>query len=160
MSTNSQTLLQAHRIVACAFTLLLALSTSLLKKSPILIRSASFSLVVAPCGCIVLDSDSHSPHCCRVPHPPPLARASLRVPLAPSCHARWCWWCSLRIARAAFPTDPSLVLVVLVLACAAGCWMLVVLARRHLPLALTPTPRIDRHRRPPPLCCKYMFQMF
>jgi len=53
--------------------------------------------------------DVHFPRCCRAPHPPPLARAlSLALVLAPP------------VARAARPADPSLVLVAVVLARAAG----------------------------------------
>jgi hypothetical protein len=48
---NRRTFPQVHHLVACVFTPPLALPVSLLKKSPILIPSASFSPVKAPCGC-------------------------------------------------------------------------------------------------------------
>jgi hypothetical protein len=57
---NRRTLPQAHRLVACAFTPLLALSMSLLKKSPILIPFASSSSVAAPCGCPIW-TRTHTP---------------------------------------------------------------------------------------------------
>jgi hypothetical protein len=77
---NRWTLPQAYRLVACAFTPLLALPVSLLKqKSHILISSASSSPVIAPYACPVLDKNAHSPHCYRTPRctrlsPPPVAR--------------------------------------------------------------------------------------
>jgi len=88
-------LLQAYRLVAYAFTLPLALLVSLLKKSPILIRSASSSHVAVLYGCPVLDADAYSPRCCRAPHPPSFAHAShplpSRAPRAQPTQAR-CWW--------------------------------------------------------------------
>jgi hypothetical protein len=126
---NRRTLLQSHRIIACAFTLPLALLMSLLKKSPILIPSASSSPIAALCGCPVLDADAHSPPCCRAPHLPPRVHTP-RTRLSPP-HVRHATRSlpsralvrvvlALLVARAACPIDPSLVLVAVVLARAAG----------------------------------------
>jgi hypothetical protein len=82
----------------------------LLKKSLILIHSASFSHVAAPCGCPVLDADAHSPRWCCAPHPLPLVRTPSCALPAPSCR-----YTGVGGARAARPTDPSPVLVVVVL---------------------------------------------
>jgi hypothetical protein len=112
------------------------------KISHILIPSTSSSSVAAPCDCPILDADVHSPRYYRAPHLPPLARTPSCVPLTPSC-------------RACCPPDrpkPGA-------GGAAGggaracywCWMLVVLACRHSPPGTG---------APPPLCCKYIFQMF
>jgi hypothetical protein len=85
------------------------------KKSLILIPSVSSSCRSA-LRCPVLDTDTHSPHCCRAPHPSLLARSARHAHHLPGrpkpsasgggAHAR-CW-----------------------------CWMLVVLAHHHSPPAL------------------------
>jgi hypothetical protein len=106
---NRRTLPQAHRLVACAFTPLLALSMSLLKK---ITHPYPFRFLIICRSALRLphlDTDAHSPRCCHALHPSPLARAPSRAPLAPSCCAaplassrrtRWCWCCSLRPSRA------------------------------------------------------------
>jgi hypothetical protein len=84
---NRRTIPQAYCLIACAFTPPLPLFTSLLKKSLILIHSASFSPITAPCGCPVLDVNAHSPRWCHAPNPSPLAHAPSCTPPAPSCHS-------------------------------------------------------------------------
>jgi hypothetical protein len=79
-----------------------------------------------------------------------------------SC-TRWCWWCSLRPSRV-----PPARLAHAQCQWRGGdgvrarrwCWILVVLSRRHSPLAPTLMAGIDWHRRSPPIWCKYMFQVF
>ena len=81
---NRRTLSQAHHLAVRAFTSLLALPASLLKKSSSIIPSASSSPVTPPCNCPVLDVGTHYPRCCCVPRLPPLAHA----PSCAACRAR------------------------------------------------------------------------
>jgi hypothetical protein len=134
---NHQTIPQAYCLIACAFTPPLALFTSLLKKSLILIHFASFSLVVAPCGCPVLDADAHSPRWCHAPTPPPLTRAPSCAPPAPSCRSVGVG--GARATRSANPS-PVLVAVVVVVLDASGACDPPLVAGSHSDV-----------------CCKYMF---
>jgi hypothetical protein len=88
-NTNRRTLLQAHCLVACAFTPHLGSTREFIQKTTILIPSASSFLAAAPCGCLILNMNVQSPRCCHTPHPSPLAcprRACLSPP--PVSHAR------------------------------------------------------------------------
>jgi hypothetical protein len=129
-------------VSAYAFAPPLALPTSLLKK---IIHSYPLRFLL-PCRSAlrlpVLDTDAHSPHCSRTPHPPPLARAPSRAPPSPSRRAR----------RSSRPTQ------------ARGWWrwclrMPLVLdaSGAHAPLAPTPTAVIERHMHPLPYVANIYF---
>jgi hypothetical protein len=130
-------------------------------KSPILIPSASFSHVKAPCGCPSW-TRTHTPIVV-------VARPICRRLLAPR-----------HVCLSPLPSR-ALVLVVLALPIARGApnrtkpgasgsgararrWrlMLVVLARdeRELPLCAGQFRTLIATGAPPPLCCKCMFQVF
>jgi hypothetical protein len=137
----------------------------ILKKSPIIIHSASSSPVAVSCACPVLDTAAHSPHYCRAPHPPPLVHAPSGVLPATSRRAHYPPSRSKPGAGSADSGDARV---------QRWCWMPVVLVRYHSPQAPTLTTGIDRHRRSPSLmlqiyilnisdvlkvCCSYFIRM-